>query len=1127
MQNKNGQLLFSPSDLTTFMDSQFDSWMDRYNLEFPGEFEPGEVDPSTRLLQKHGNAHEARFLQGLKDKGSDVVEITGSGESAEQATIGAMRDGRDVIFQAVLSGSGFAGRADFLCKVGGASDLGDYHYEAWDTKLAKKAKPYFVVQLCCYSEMIGHIQGRLPQRFKVVLGDLTEKEFRTNDFISYYRQLKDSLLAFQKKFSKEAPPESCIAGSFSLWKSVSEQMLEERDDLSRVANIRKVHIQRLKKVGITTMRQLAETVESIVPKMNVDVLDTLRRQAQVQLETGSSGKTSFAPLPPMRGKGLSLLPPASNHDVFFDMEGYPHIDEGLEYLFGVVVRTKSGMEFKDWWAHNREDEQKAFEQFIDWIYSRWLGDPSMHIYHYAAYEVSAMRMLAGRYNTRIDEVDNLLRNEVFVDLYMIVRQSLLVGEPSYSLKKVEHLYGKQRQGDVATAMESVVFYEVWLETKDGDTWQDSQILKEIRDYNEQDCVSTLELADWLRERQKELGMSYTGKIAEVPASTDIVSAAALLAAQLIENADRIDDPEKKRIQRLLAYFLEFHKREDKPSWWRIFDRQKMTDLELFEDLDCLAGMKRTKRQPFAVRRSTAYEYEFLPDQDTKIDEGDRCMFVHDLTEVGVELLDRENGLVVLVVGPGKSVPPAEVSIMLCDIISTKTISDSIYRIVLNWSASGSLPSALSDLLHRREPRIKGLAVGEPVSASADINEVKEAISRMDGTIVCVQGPPGSGKTYTAAQTIIELLRKKKCVGVTSNSHKAIENLLDEIVKVSTAQRVLLRAVKVGGQEYVREYVEYVEDGGTLFKQMDLCRYNLVAGTAWLFSNEDAQGLFDYLFIDEAGQVCLANVVGMSRSSKNLVLLGDQMQLEQPTQGAHPEDSGTSCLEYYLQEHATIPPNLGIFLSTSWRMHPDLCSVISESVYEGRLTAEADTANQQVVPPKELFGQFKKRAGIVWVPVWHEGNTQGSEEEADVIKQIVSDLVTCKFADKSGVEHNIGLKDILIVAPYNMQVRMIASRIKDACVASVDKFQGRQAPIVILSMCSSDGSSSARGINFLFSKNRLNVALSRAKALAIVVGHPNLVNTACSSLDQIRLLNFFDKIVEVGKDVDMSVLASSS
>jgi len=455
--------------------------------------------------------------------------------------------------------------------------------------------------------------------------------------------------------------------------------------------------------------------------------------------------------------------------------------------------------------------------------------------------------------------------------------------------------------------------------------------------------------------------------------------------------------------------------------------------------------------------------------------------------------------------------------MVDDIVNAKGIAESIYRTVLQYSRSGVIPLALADLLFRRAPRITGVAAGEPVAGSGSIEDVKRAVSGMNNTVLCIQGPPGAGKTYTASHTIVELLRRGKRVGITSNSHKAIENLLDAIGRECQSQRVHLNAAKVGGLDYVRAGVKHFKDGGAFWRG-DFRSFNVVAGTAWLFSAEDAVGLVDWLFIDEAGQVCLANVVGVAPATRNIVMLGDQMQLEQPCQGTHPEDSAKSCLEYYLQEHATIPPELGIFLATTFRMHPELCALISSAVYENRLVAEAGNVNRQLVPPAELGERFKKRAGVWFVPVVHEGNTQASEEEADEIALLVADLLKCKISDKSGVERQMMIGDILIVAPYNMQVRMIQERVPGAQVASVDKFQGREAAVVILSMCASDGNASPRGVAFLFNKNRLNVALSRAKALAIVVGHPGLADTACSSLGQVKSLNFFNKIVESGSSI---------
>lgn len=1122
----DGPLVYSPSDLITFMDSPFDSWMERYAIEYPGELQPDERDESAEILAKHGNVHEAAFLSYLQKEGKDIAEIRSKNESARLETIAAMREGREIIYQGFLQADEFAGLSDFLVKVDGASELGDFHYEVWDTKLSKKAKPYFVVQLCCYAEMLDCIQGRLPGSIRVVLGDFSQKEFRTGEFFHHYLRLKGAFLDFQRRFSKDDPPKDRIAGSFSRWKTVSEKFLEDRDDLSRIANIRQSQIDRLISAGITTMAGLAETGLKSIPNMTFETFDVIRKQAKIQQQSKLENRTVFEVLPAAAGKGLSLLPPPSFNDVYFDMEGYPHMTGGLEYLFGVVYETDNGtVQFKDWWAHDRAEEKVAFENFIDWVYSRWQADPRMHIYHYAAYEVSAVRRLAGRHSTRMEEVDELLRHGVFVDLFHVVRQGLRVGEPSYSIKYVEHLYREKRSGTVSKATDSVVFYERWIEAQDGATWQESSILKEIRDYNEVDCVSTIELAKWLRERQAEHKISYTGRVLDAPPVVRESGPESALAAELMETSLAIEDADERRVQQLLAGLLEFHKREDKPTWWRYFDRQVMPTEELYDDLDCLAGLKWLRTPPEKVKRSLGYEYSFDPDQDTKIQAGDTCYIVgtgEEPIRTRVDTLDRARGRVRIVLGNAHPVPPEEISLIPDEYVDSRPIKESIFRVCTAWASDRKIPECLADLLFRREPNIAGRQSGQVIADANDVASVSDAVSRMQNTCLSIQGPPGTGKTFTASHTIVELLRQGKRVGITSNSHKAIDNLLEKVVEVAREQGVDLRAAKISpnrpdrGTQAALSGVRKFTGSTKFFNDSNSSSFNLIAGTAWLFSSECAVRSVDYLFVDEAGQVCLANVTGMSPSTSNLVLLGDQMQLEQPIQGSHPGECGKSCLEYLLQDSATISDTMGVFLGVTRRMHPDLCQVISSAVYDGRLTSHPSTSNQVLIPPGQLSIGFNKRSGVVWCPVEHGGNAQSSDEEVDMIENLVDVLLKCCVSDKDGSINVVTMKDILIVTPYNMQVRKIAARVPDARVASIDKFQGQEAPIVILSMCASEGSGSARGLDFLFSRSRLNVAISRAKTLAFVVGSPNLLQTRCTSLNQMKLMSFFCQIVDAGR-----------
>lgn len=1128
MRKLNNQLIYSPSDLITFMDSRFDSWMERYHKEFPDEVRPDDPDESHEILAKHGNIHEQKYLEILRQRGCDIAEISRDDKDAAGSTIEAMRAGHEVIYQGYLSLGEFAGLSDFLFRVDGGSNLGDYHYEVWDTKLARKAKPYFVIQLCCYAEMLEQIQGKRPENIKVVLGDLSEKLFKVDEYFHVYAQLKDSFLEFESSFSKNTPPDDCTSGSFSRWSSYSEKILEERDDLSRVANIRKSQIERLRAAGITTLTELAQSEKDEIAKMSTETLQTLKRQARLQLLSKQHHTTTYETLPAVPGKGLSMLPPQSPNDVYFDMEGYPHMEGGLEYLFGASFESPDGeLQFKDWWAHDRKQEKQAFEQFIDWVYERWQADPGMHIYHYAAYEVSAVKRLAQRHSTRVEHVDNLLRKNIFVDLYKVVRQGIAVGEPSYSIKYVEHLYREKRSGTVSKATDSVVFYENWLEIQDGDIWQESKILKDIRDYNEEDCVSTLQATQWLRQRQSEAGISYTGIVVESSPVIPEQSAAASLASELLVSAENLSDPEQRRVQELLAGVLEFHKREDKPMFWRLFDREEMTTQELFDDLDCLADLKRTDDPLIEIKKSFGHTYGFDPYQDTKLDVGSICYIATEADGLGqktrISSIDRKSGEVTIVVGPSQDVPPGEISLIPDEFVDSSIISKSIYSVCEAWQRSGNIPRCLSDLLFRHEPRLHGKEKGANVVDSCHTQEIADAVTRMDHTCMSIQGPPGTGKTYTASHTILELLRQGKRVGISSNSHKAIENLLLRIVELAKSEDVYVRVAKVGKTRSCERQkdkkaakdstVRHFQSSGNFFGAKDLDEYNLIAGTAWLFSHENSTGMLDYLFVDEAGQVSLANVVGMSPSTKNLVLLGDQMQLEQPTQGTHPGDSGKSCLEYLLHEQATIPENMGIFLDTTRRMHPSICSLISDAVYGSRLKPDVANVNQVLVPPKHLEDLFDKTAGIKWIPVQHSNNAQASDEEVDAIKNLVDGLLQCQVADKHGNLKRVTMSDILIVAPYNMQVRKIAHAMPEAKVASVDKFQGQEAPIVILTMCASDANASPRGMDFLFNRNRLNVAISRAKSLAFVVGSPELLKTSCTSLKQMKLVSFFCQIAE--------------
>jgi len=331
-----------------------------------------------------------------------------------------------------------------------------------------------------------------------------------DNYFAYYQNLKEAFLAFHAS-PPQGLPDPNVSKSYGRWSDLAHGQLVERDHLSLVANVSRSQVKNLEKAGIMTMQALADSALTSIPNMSADVFARAKQQAKLQIASRDKDKPDYIILPHEAGaqRGLAILPPHSDNDVFFDIEGYPHMEGGLEYLWGNTYFDKSGAkQFKEFWAHDSKQEKAIFVEFIDWIYGLWLEDPTMHVYHYANYEIAAIRKLMGRYGVCEEKVDNLLRNNVFVDLYNVVRHGIMIGEPRYSIKNVEHIYRPARETDVASGGESIVVYENWREDPDGLTWETSKVLNSIRDYNIDDCDSTQELTVWLRAEQVQHGISY-------------------------------------------------------------------------------------------------------------------------------------------------------------------------------------------------------------------------------------------------------------------------------------------------------------------------------------------------------------------------------------------------------------------------------------------------------------------------------------------------------------------------------------------------------------------------------------------------------------------------------------------
>jgi predicted RecB family nuclease len=1138
MKRVDDRIVFSPSDLNLYLASPFASWMARFDLEFPGTFEPDELTDDERLIMETGNKHELDVLSELRVLGP-VVEIPrGNFSAAIDLTQDAIDARESIIYQAALRDAAFEGFADFLIL------NTDGSYEVWDTKLARSPKPYYAIQLCCYSEMLGATSGAaLPQKFGIILGSRERVEFRTEDFVHYYRRVRRNFQTMQEAFdgNPDHRPEPLARANHYQWTTLADRYLDERDHMVRVAGITTGQIKKLRAVGIDTLTKLSASSGANIPKLAADTLEKLAQQALLQHETRTArqidpdAKAAIRVLAPA-GKpepvGLAALPPPNPGDVFFDMEGYPLVPGGLEYLFGACYWDNGELKFIDRWAHDRAEEKLAFEGFVDWVFDRWCTNRGMHIYHYASYEKTALRRLSTFHNTRQDEVDELLRGEVLVDLYPLVTQGLRIGEESYSIKKVELQYRSRRGGDVASAVESVVQYARWMESGEPGDWRNSTILNDIRDYNRDDCESTAQLRDWLIKLADENGIARcTSPRATKSAAPyerkdlppDVLERLAI-AERLREKAVKEEYP----VAATLSDLIDFHRREDKPMWWRLFDRVTMTDEELRDDNGCIANLE-LSGEALPDKQSLIQGYTFDPAQECKLAAGEksRVMFTENIdAKLTLYELDGPGGHARLRVGRKTLASafneqfPIKGSLIPDEAVPAGAIQKALTE-VAEKHLSDELPASTRSLLERTSPMPEVQLENETT-----VDTAIRIAEQMNGGCLVIQGPPGTGKSYTAANMIVALVRAGKTIGVASNSHKAIDNLLGQACAVAKAGGSAITCMKVAGDGESSLLQEHPEVAWlpTNPDADDNFGSGVIGGTAWLFSREAWIEKLDYLFIDEAGQVSLANAVAISRSARNLVLLGDQMQLEQPIQGSHPGDSGTSVLQYALKDtgaskpdmpvfHAVVPPNYGLFLGESRRMHPEVCTFISESIYEGRLGAHIDCSKQRIELPLGGGTLITRECGILFSPVEHDGNIQRSDEEVDRVVTIYEELVGRRFTASDGSQKALELDDFLFISPYNAQVRALHARLPaGAQVGSVDKFQGQQAPVCILSLCSSCGEYGSRGLRFILDQNRINVAISRAKCLAVVVGDPRIAGDNASSIETMRLLNLFCKLV---------------
>ncbi|MCW5661674.1 MAG: TM0106 family RecB-like putative nuclease [Burkholderiaceae bacterium] len=1132
MQRLANLTVYSATDLAGFLECEHLAVLDRLALDDDAlRGQRSAQDEQAELLARKGDTHERAYLARLRVQGLEVVDIAVDGGSLDDKaarTLQAMRAGVPVIYQATLQGAlqggALAGHADFLRRVDGeASALGPWRYEVADTKLARTPKAKFLVQLAFYSHLLTVAQGAEPRQMHVVLGDFSERNYRVADYARYFRSLLARFLAHVGALDGGAAPATyplpCAFCDLCHWRERCERQRVDDDHLCQVAGISRVQWLKLQESGVGTMAALASlAADAAVPKMQPDTLAKLRSQAALQHAARTDGRRrlELLPLDADGRRGFQRLPLPDAGDLYFDMEGDPLEDGGLEYLFGVGDRLGGSFDFRAFWAHDRAAECEAFEAFVDFVVARRRERPGAHVYHYASYEESALKRLATLHGTREAEVDAMLRGHWLVDLYKVVRESLRTSEPGLSIKNIERFYRPARAGGVQTAGASVVFYERWRDTGD------ETLLRDIEAYNRDDVESTAGLHEWLlglRPAGLPWAREDAAGLAEAQAASERTQR---IEARLAEYRRKLVDPlpaersawsTDDHLRELAWQMLDFHRRADKPHWWAYYARMEADEAEWMDDLECLAGLQADpEHPPQREKQSIRYSYT-VPQQESKLADGDSCVRCDTGESLGELSYDEASGRASVKISVKRPAPPARLSLGPGGPPNAEALVDALYRFADSVLDRDARYAALEGLLRREPPRLHGFAPGAPVvPAGADLLQASiAAVRAMDRTLLYVQGPPGAGKTYTGARLIVDALARGLRVGVTSNSHKAINNLLAGVVQAAAERGVHVDGCrKISDDAHRFEGFFNCDDNGEVWGN----GHALVAGTVWLFADERADQRLDLLFVDEAGQVSLANLVAAGTSARNIVLLGDQMQLAQPVQGAHPGRSGDSALDWLLDGAATIAPDRGIFLATTWRMHPAVCAFISEAVYDGRLLPEPHNAAQSLVLGPDAH-RLLKPAGIVHARIAHAGCSQRSRPEAELARDLYASALRQRYTDKDGIEHAMTPDNVLVVAPYNAQVNLLKATLPaGAKVGTVDKFQGQEAELVIVSMTTSSEHDLPRFIEFLYSKHRINVAISRAKCLAIVIANPALMAIKCSTPEQMALVNTLCWVAEV-------------
>ncbi|OBB19705.1 hypothetical protein A5761_00735 [Mycolicibacterium setense] len=1106
--------LMTPSKVTAWLDCA-------HYLTLRGQVDAGFIDDPkptfgsfARLLADKGLAHEQDCLRHYRREGLSILDIPQRDRHERFSDwvdrVGNLLGGDyDVLYQMPFVYDGIRGIADFVIRV---RDLesGAISYEPVDAKLTRtEAKPGHVLQLCFYADAIEALTGIPVQRMHIWLGSGELETLRVNEFRPYWRRLRTQLAAaIDVGPDASTVPQPCAHCPFCEFNAVCEDRWRAEDSLIYVAGIRQLEIAALVQADLPTLTQLAgasEPVEGVHSTRLTRLVAqaALQVQARADLEVPPPFSMVTPSDEPVWGRGLEELPAPDDGDVFLDFEGHPfwRADAGLFFLFGLLECDNNGdWAYRTWWAHDLEQEAAAVRELVGYLDRRRREFPNMHVYHYNHTERSALQRMAESHGVVESELNEMVSTGAFVDLYRVILNGFQVGAESYGLKSVERLTEYERSHDIDKGAGAVVQYERFM------TERDEADLDAIAAYNEDDVRATLALRDWLVSH-RPADMPFRDAIIEPEPGIPELNERVVSLHEFGEGTPEffLGDLLGYWWREWLAYIVpRMLKLEADPA-------DLLTDPEVLAELTGVEQIERTGKRGQPITPAMRFRFPSQTLERFPRDGGRVILLDQDGNRLYSEIvrLDRTSNEVDLVWNEKlRELPVLPRAIVLDDWVDATAKALALQAFADNVLARRPPNPVTLALLNRQLPQF----VGDGPAAglfSDDLDEMTRWVTQLDHSFVAIQGPPGAGKTHNGAHLIYALITSGRRVGITATSHVAITHLLEKVIAVFDEHGDLdgLCAIQKPATGAATPAGVTTAGGNAACARPD---FNLVAGTTWLFASDAMAGApVDVLVIDEAGQLSLADALAASRAAHNLILLGDPLQLPQVAQASHPRDSGRSVLEHVVGDDITLAEDRGVFLATTWRMHPDVCTFISEQIYEGRLTYHPNCARQST----------SAGTGLRWIAAAHDGNTTFSVEEADLIAEQLLQLIGTPWVDFEGTEKALTATDFMVVAPYNDQVRTIRERLSEdprtagVQVGTVDKFQGKEAAVVFFSMTTSSGDDVVRGMDFLFSRNRLNVAVSRARCLTYLVCTERLLNTRARTVADMRLLATLNAFVE--------------